>query len=439
MTAAAYDGWKTDMLAGKITLMAAMSGADVTALAARARADRVTAGQVEPDGAALRDGTQAGEGDWIVTRRNNRRLTTAGGEWVKNGDAWTVEQRHRGGALTVAGTTHGGRVTLPAEYVREHVQLLYATTAHRAQGATVDTAHPLITAAMTRESLYVLASRARHATTLYVATHDQPDPGDDASTDASRHDPDHHEARETLLNILASDGAACSATQTISAAQDHAASLAALVPAYLHASRAHAGARPMKEPHGPNADRALPWAPAPPADGTPLARYLRQCDELICGRAALLADTAITGPAPWLMLLGPPPADPRHRADWTALVTIIAAYRDQHHITTSDPAHPLGPHPDPDHPSHQAHQHARDAARAAKRLAARDHPTPAALPDLPEPSDGPGRTRARTQPAAAAHAPNRQLAPAMHPAAPLLTRPRTGEPADDRRPRGPVR
>ena len=42
------------MLAGKLTLMAAADGADVTELSAQARADRVTAGQVEADGTRLR-------------------------------------------------------------------------------------------------------------------------------------------------------------------------------------------------------------------------------------------------------------------------------------------------------------------------------------------------------------------------------------------------
>jgi hypothetical protein len=50
MTQAAYQGWKAGMLAGKTTLMAAGDGTDMTALSARARAERVTAGQVEPGG-----------------------------------------------------------------------------------------------------------------------------------------------------------------------------------------------------------------------------------------------------------------------------------------------------------------------------------------------------------------------------------------------------
>ena len=79
MAQAAYAGWKNDMLDGKVTLMAAADGADVTELSAQARADRVTAGQVEADGARLRDGNLAGAGDWIVTRLNDRRLSAFGG------------------------------------------------------------------------------------------------------------------------------------------------------------------------------------------------------------------------------------------------------------------------------------------------------------------------------------------------------------------------
>ena len=192
---------------------------------AQARADRVTAGQVEADGVRLRDGNLAGAGDWIVTRLNDRRLSAFGGrDWVKNGDAWHVRTAPRDGSLTVRHLSHGGRVTLPADYVRDQVQLLYATTAHRAQGTTVDTAHPLITAGMTREALYVLATRARESTVFYVATHDLPY-DEDARVDQVRYDPRQYAAREILLNVLATEGAPLSATETITIAQEEAGSL----------------------------------------------------------------------------------------------------------------------------------------------------------------------------------------------------------------------
>lgn len=107
MAQAACDGWKADMLAGKTALMAAATGTDVTALSARARADRGAAGQVEPGGTALHDGNLAGTGDWIVTRDNNRRLPVNGGrDWVRNGESWHVEHRHDDGSLTVRSTAH---------------------------------------------------------------------------------------------------------------------------------------------------------------------------------------------------------------------------------------------------------------------------------------------------------------------------------------------
>ena len=244
MTEAAYAGWRADMLAGKTTLMTAASGTDVTALSAQARAERIDARQVEAGGVPLRDGTLAGRGDWIVTRQNNRRFAVHGGrDWVKNGDAWRVIQRHRDGALQVEHLTHHGRVTLPADYVTGHVQLLYATTAHRAQGTTVDTAHALITPEMSRESFYVTASRARQATIFYTATHDLLPLDEDARLDAARTDPRSYAAREVLENVLAREGAELSATESIRMAQDQAGSLATLVPRYNHAAQILAGAR----------------------------------------------------------------------------------------------------------------------------------------------------------------------------------------------------
>ena len=67
-------------------------------------------------------------------------------------------------------------MVLPADYVREHVELAYATTAYRAQGRTVATAHALVSPTTTREVLYVSATRGREANRLYVDTCFDPDP-----------------------------------------------------------------------------------------------------------------------------------------------------------------------------------------------------------------------------------------------------------------------
>ncbi len=75
MAEAAYDGWATDMRAGRTSVLIAVTGADVAALNTRARLERVATGQVEADGVELHDGSRAGVGDWVVTRTNLRGLT----------------------------------------------------------------------------------------------------------------------------------------------------------------------------------------------------------------------------------------------------------------------------------------------------------------------------------------------------------------------------
>ncbi|WP_328654445.1 relaxase domain-containing protein [Micromonospora sp. NBC_00330] len=237
MVEQAYTAWHTDMTAGLTTLMSSSTSAGVTALSARARADRVTAGQVEPDGVNLHDGNRAGRGDWIVTRLNSRTMTSnRGKDWVRNGDAWTVTHRRPDGALTVKHQQHGGTLTLPAAYVGAHVELLYATTVHRAQGATVDTTHALITDDMAREHLYVAATRARQHTTLYAVTHRILPLDEDARLDRAGYDPHARAAREVLETVLATEGAQTSATEAITHAADQARSLATLVPRLRYAT-----------------------------------------------------------------------------------------------------------------------------------------------------------------------------------------------------------
>lgn len=394
--------------------MAAGDGTDVTELSAQARADRVAAGQVEPGGVALRDGT-----------------------------------------LTIRHTVHGGRVTLPAGYVRTQVQLLYATTAHRAQGVTVDTAHPLITPGMTREVLYVLASRARENTIFYITTHDLPF-DDDARVDRVRSDPRSYAAREVLLNILATEGAALSATETIATAQEEAGSLATLVPRYLHAAHQYAEGRyrdaaiavfgehdgrdliadpawsavvrrlfdagntgweparlleivknrreldsaesvaevltwridahlatqqdlaPVSPSPSATYKNLLPWVADPPqTSGTDssasLVEYLNDAAALITARVSELADAAIRERPAWMSMLGQQPADLASEDEWLRHVAIIAAYRDQHQVTTDDPRQVLAPYPEPGHAGHAAYWHAAGSVLAARRLAGLDN------------------------------------------------------------------
>lgn len=119
----------------------------------------------------------------------------------------------------------------------EHVQLLYATTVHRAQGSTVDTAHVLVTDVMAREHLYVAATRARHDTRLYVTTHETLPLDEDDRLDRPATDPDARAAREVLDTILGRENAELSATETIRRNQDTAESLSTLMPRLAYATR----------------------------------------------------------------------------------------------------------------------------------------------------------------------------------------------------------
>lgn len=80
-----YEAWRTDCDQGLRTLMIAGTSETVTQLNERARTDLIEAGHVEADGPRLNDGPAAGVGDLVVTRLNDRRLST-GRACVKNGD-----------------------------------------------------------------------------------------------------------------------------------------------------------------------------------------------------------------------------------------------------------------------------------------------------------------------------------------------------------------
>lgn len=219
MTDAAYAGWRSDTLAARESVLIAETHESVMALNQRARADLILDGAVTPlrGTVQLHDGTVASPGDAVISRHNDRRLR-AGRGWVRNGDRWTVSALRSDGSLTVrrAGRRRGASLVLPAGYVREHLDLGYAVTAHRAQGLTTDTAHALIEATTTRENLYVAMTRGRDANHAYVATdrpdgvHAGPHPGDNAAATA----------RTVLFGVMQHSGAELSAHETITSEQE---------------------------------------------------------------------------------------------------------------------------------------------------------------------------------------------------------------------------
>ena len=219
-----YDAWRADGERGLHSLMLASDSATVNELNARARAERVASGAVVDEGVNVAGAMTAGVNDLVVTRENNRRLTTDTG-WVKNGDVWTVSATHPDGSMTVTRVDGEGTVLLPASYVAENVELAYATTVHRAQGRTVDSAHAFVSPTTTREVLYVALTRGSNSNHLYVDTHYDPDPdtGHDGLTEIPT-------AMEVLAAALHHEGADVSATDMIRQSQTQ--SIAALVAEY---------------------------------------------------------------------------------------------------------------------------------------------------------------------------------------------------------------
>ncbi|TYC96856.1 relaxase domain-containing protein [Arthrobacter echini] len=210
MTDTALRAWMTDRGEGKTSLLIATDNATVTDLNARAQAARIATGELTDNGApitnttvsvVLGDGLRAYTGDTIVTRKNDRTLQlNQGKDFVKNNDVWTIDsittgtptapstsassapsssgfsmgggEKADGEWITLRHAGHNALITVDADYLNRHGQLGYAATVHRAQGATVDTAHAILDETTDRAGAYVAATRGREHNQLYIGLGD---------------------------------------------------------------------------------------------------------------------------------------------------------------------------------------------------------------------------------------------------------------------------
>ncbi|MHA7174859.1 MobF family relaxase [Arthrobacter monumenti] len=179
-----YGHWQESANAGKETVMIAHQNASVAELNARAQAHRLGTGETGGKTTVrLRDGLDAYNGDIVVSRRPESRLKLNGGrDQVKNNDRWMVTDVHSNGSLSVESLTHGGTIRLPADYVKQHVEIGYASTVHRAQGQTADVSLIMADASTTRENAYVGLTRGREENHMFVATEHGQDVTDVLST-----------------------------------------------------------------------------------------------------------------------------------------------------------------------------------------------------------------------------------------------------------------
>lgn len=208
----AYLAWRTDRGGGKSSILIAADNETVGMLNERAQADLVAQGAVDAElTVQLADGLRAGSGDTIIARGNNRRLIDSDEEFVRNGTLYDVDSVHCDGSLLAVRRETGAQVVLPRTYVESHVELGYATTAHRSQGITVDTGHTVVTQGrLTRELLYVSMTRGRFGNYAYVSEGDDVDhPAVDPSLQLSW--------RSILAEVLAAEGAERTAHEVLEA------------------------------------------------------------------------------------------------------------------------------------------------------------------------------------------------------------------------------
>jgi len=229
-TTSLLTAWRADRAQGLDALMLAPTRTQVADLNHAARTARLDG--VTPDRETiLADGNRASGGDVVITRRNNRTLTTGATAWVRNGDRWRITTVHPDGALDVHHLKTHAQLTLPAEYVASSVELGYATTIHGAQGVTADTCHGLLTGTESRQLAYTMLSRGRTANHAWVQVSDV----------------DHHTApvatnllapstaTQLLEAVLARDDAPVSVTTLLAQADDPVRLLGPAVSCYLDA------------------------------------------------------------------------------------------------------------------------------------------------------------------------------------------------------------
>lgn len=158
--------------AGRQVAVVAETNAHVDALNAAIHREHRANGDLGDNVVGIAGGETAASGDVVVARRNDRTITTDRGEPVRNRDRWKILDVAQGGGLVVEHLDGNGQVSLPPDYVREHLRLGYAATTYGHQGDTVDVGYTIVTEATSHRGLYVGATRARDENHLLVVTDD---------------------------------------------------------------------------------------------------------------------------------------------------------------------------------------------------------------------------------------------------------------------------
>lgn len=198
MVADWYDAYRS----GRTVLLTASRRSAVTDLNQRARHALAANGHLGPV-VLTHNGVDFAVGDQIMTLRNNRRLG------LTNGQLGTVDGPADRGGLSLR-LADGTTTTVPADYIAAgHLTHGYASTIHKAQGATVDQAFILADDTLSQESGYTALTRGREANRVYLV---QPE--------RSEHQRDVEDPLDLLTHSLGRSAAKTAALDRLGPAPD---------------------------------------------------------------------------------------------------------------------------------------------------------------------------------------------------------------------------
>ncbi|MBA2283327.1 MAG: relaxase domain-containing protein [Acidimicrobiia bacterium] len=161
------NAWSSGYFDDEDVLMVAARLADVDDLNRRARNALRTTGCLGPDEIVL-GGRPYATGDEVLALRNDY---AAG---VLNGTRAELEQIDGTRQQLALRTASGETLSVPFAYAEAgHLTHGYATTIHKAQGATVDRCLVLVDDTMSREHAYTALSRGRQRNDLFVVAEDR--------------------------------------------------------------------------------------------------------------------------------------------------------------------------------------------------------------------------------------------------------------------------
>lgn len=409
MKRAAYENFLADHIAGVDSLLICGSNEEAAEASSRVHEELVRLGRIDDTTTVmLRDDVRAGIGALVTTRRNKCNMREPGTNetyHLVNREVWRITDIYDNGsayAFKVLGRDefgnelHGERRFLPAWYMREHVDLAYASTVHAAQGRTVQNMHVVVDELMDRVAFYVAMSRGKNENRAYVVTKQ-------IDKDTREHYLDR------LASMLDREGDRLSATQFLEREQDraeHLGNLGArwtiLVNDHRHEAysrmfaevmSAHDFARYEQDSATANLHRLIAamelrgldprqvitrivtsreldsadsvsqvlitrakklndqlgqhlgqrefvrhtFVDRTPISDKPEIQYARAVATYMDARCLELAEGAAQNPPAHLAGLGPVPTDPIARAEWLNKAAVVEGYRQQYNVTGDDP------------------------------------------------------------------------------------------------------